>query len=77
VRERYHSVLRVPDRLPQLIPANDVKSIGSQLRVLNRMLNLLVTQVILNQPGIVTFGGEVIAAAVPEHVRMDWELKAS
>jgi hypothetical protein len=41
------------------------------------VLNLLVTQVILNQSGVITFGGEVITAAVPEHVRVDWELKAS
>jgi hypothetical protein len=41
------------------------------------VLNLLVTQVILNQPGVIAFRGKVIAAAVPEHVRVDWELKAS
>jgi hypothetical protein len=40
------------------------------------MLNLFVTQVVLNDAGVIAFGGEIVTAAVPKHMRMNGELKA-
>jgi hypothetical protein len=59
------------------IPANNLKPIRSQLGVLNRVLDLLVTEVILNNAGVITSRGEIVTAAVAEHMRMNREFKAS
>ncbi len=61
--------------LLSLIPANNLKAIRSKLGVLDRVLDLLVTQVILNNAGVIAFGGEIVTAAVPKHMRMNGELK--
>ncbi len=59
------------------IPANNIKAVRSKLGILDRVLDLLMTQVILNNAGVIAFGGEIVTAAVPKHMRMNGELKAS
>jgi hypothetical protein len=61
--------------LPLSIPANNLKPIRSKLGVLDRVLDLLMAQVILNNAGVIAFGGEIVTAAVPKHMRMNWKLE--
>ena len=42
-----------------------------QLGVADRVLDILVAEVRLQRPGVVTGIGKRIAATVPKHVRMD------
>ncbi len=58
-----------------LIPANYLKAIRSKLGVLDRVLDLLMTQVILNDAGVIASRGEIVTAAVSKHVGMNGELK--
>jgi hypothetical protein len=58
-----------------LIPANNLKAVRSQLGVLDRVLDLLWTEVILNNAGVITSRGKIVTAAVPKHMRMNGELK--
>jgi hypothetical protein len=58
-----------------LIPANNLKAVRSKLGILDRVLDLLMAQVILNNAGVITSRGKIIAAAVPKHMRMNGELE--
>jgi len=45
--------------------------------VLDGVLNVPVSEKILNEPGIRALVGQGEAARVPQHVRMDWKRHAS
>jgi hypothetical protein len=74
-----------PHRWPALarhgvVPASSpeiLEPIGSQLGVANRMLNVLVPEIGLQSPHIMTGIGQGEAAAVPQHVRVDRERHSS
>src|SRR5512147_552264 len=53
------------------IPPEVVETIGCEPRVENRVLNILVPQVVLNSTGILTVVGQLEAGRMPEHVRVD------
>src|SRR5207248_6628342 len=44
-----------------------------QLGVAHRVLDVFVAEPCLQRPGVMAGLGERVAAAVPQHVRVDWE----
>ena len=39
----------------------------------DRVLNVLVAQVVLDRPGVLAIIGQLVAGAASQHVRMDWK----
>jgi hypothetical protein len=48
-----------------------------QLRVSNRVLNVLMSQVILNEPGVSSAVRQIVPASVAQHVRVNVQLRES
>ena len=44
-----------------------------KLGIAHRVLNVLMPEPGLQRPGVVAGIGQRVAAAVPQHVRVDWE----
>ena len=61
--------LRCPPRMWSVPQA--LKSFGGDLGIAHRVLNVLVPQVVLDQPGIQALVRQGIATAMAEHVGMD------
>ncbi len=54
-----------------LIAPEVVKSVGRELGVPDRVLNILVSQVVLDGSCIMTIIGKLEPASMPQHVRMN------
>src|SRR5262249_9902818 len=50
-----------------------LERVRCQLGVTHRVLNVSVPEPSLQRPGVVAGVGQGIAAAVPQHMRVDWE----
>jgi len=50
-----------------------LEPVGRHFRISRGVHDALVTEIMLKRPGIVSIVGELVAAGVPEHVRMDAE----
>ena len=50
------------------------KPAGRQLRISDRVLNILVAKIKLDRPRILASVRKIKARRVPQHVRMDWKL---
>ncbi len=64
----YEKAFLPPAPTWELVFPKVFESAGRQLCVSNSVLNVLVTQVVLNRPGIMSVIGQLVACAVPEHV---------
>jgi hypothetical protein len=58
-----------------LILPESFKTLRRELGVPYSVVDVGVSQIILNCPGINTFSSQVVTAAVPEHMRMYWKLQ--
>jgi hypothetical protein len=56
-----------------LVSPEIFESCRRKLRVANRMLNVLVSEIVLNRSRVVPIVCELIAAGVAKHVRMNGE----
>jgi len=50
-----------------------LEAIRRKLGVAHRVLDILVAEPRLQRPGVMAGIGQRVAAAVPQHVRVDWE----
>ncbi len=60
-----------------LVVPESVEPIRRQLGVPNRVLDVFVSQVVLDGSGIVAIIGELETTRVSQHMRMHWEPKTS
>ena len=68
------SLLALPARdYPSLIPPEILKPIRRKLRVAHGMLDILVTEIMLYRPRVVSIVGELKAAGVAQHVGVNGE----
>ena len=56
-----------------LILPKILESLGRQLGVFDRVLNVFVPEIMLKRPSILTIICKLVAAGVAQHVGMDWE----
>ena len=64
-------------KLPGLVSPKVLESRGRQLRVADRVLDVLVTQVVLDRTRIMAIVGQLVACSMTQHVRVDGEPKPS
>src|SRR5260221_7754143 len=62
--------------LPRSIAPKIAESVGRKLGISHRVLNVLVAEIVLQGSGVVAIVGELEAARMPQHVRMqrEWHL---
>src|SRR5262245_136684 len=58
--------------LPAASTPEVLKPVRRQLGVAHRVLDVLVPEPCLQRPGVVAGVGQRVAAAMPQHVRMEW-----
>ncbi len=57
----------------RLVAPEVFEAVGRQLRVSHRVLDVPVAEVVLNRPGVMPLVGELEAAGVAQHMRVDWK----
>mgnify|MGYP003382024122 CR=1 FL=1 len=57
-------------RLRTLVPPEPLEPVRRKLRVPHRVVDVLVSKVMLQRPGVVAIVGQLEPAGVPEHVRV-------
>jgi len=57
--------------IDSLVLVQLIESVRRKLGITNRVLNILVPEEALDQPSVVPTVGQIVAASVPEHMRMD------
>jgi len=64
-------------RPTDIITAKVLEPIDGQLGIADGVLDVLMTEIMLERASIVAIVGELVAAGVPEHVRVDaeWHLR--
>src|ERR1700704_6590391 len=70
---RLTQTLRVSPRSQRSVPPEVFEPVRRKLAISNRVLDVLMPEIMLQAAGIDALVGQLVAAAVPEHVRMDWE----
>jgi hypothetical protein len=56
-----------------LVLPETFEAIGREGRIAGRILNVFMPQIGLERPGVVTVVGELVAAGVPQHVRVRFD----
>src|SRR5258708_37807126 len=65
--------LRVSPRSQRSVPPEVFEPVRRKLAISNRVLDVLMPEIMLQAAGIDALVGQLVAAAVPEHVRVDLE----
>ena len=60
--------------LSSLVIPEAIETIRSQFRVTHCVLNILMTHIVLNSPGVVSLVGQLVSATMPEHVGVNREI---
>ena len=64
-------------KLSRLVFPEVAESRGCEFSVANRVLNVLVAEILLNRSCIVAVVGELVAGRVTKHVWMNWKIESS
>src|SRR3954465_15584556 len=62
---------------PWLIFPEGFEAVGCELGVAHRVLDVLVPEIMLQSPRVLAIVGQLVAARMPQHVRVHWEGKAA